>query len=88
MCSDKAQWSNTMKYLYLLFDKGIASTKNVHAVAFKVGRGIAAMWVMANANCEQRNLFLFYCTSVWSEKSLWIFEHGKEWKSYSLAASQ
>jgi hypothetical protein len=60
MCSDGVQRSNTMKYLGVQFDRSLAFNKHVDHVIMKARRGIAAMRVMAAANCEQRHLFLLY----------------------------
>jgi hypothetical protein len=49
-----------MKYLGEQFDRSLAFNKHVGHVIIKARRVIAAMRVMAAANCIQRYLFLLY----------------------------
>jgi hypothetical protein len=69
----------TMKYLGVQFDRILAFNKHVDHVIIKARRGIAAMRVMAAANCIQRYLFLLYQGLVLSviEYALAILTHSR-----------
>jgi hypothetical protein len=75
LCMMDVERTNTRKYLNVQCDRSFAFTERVDHVIIKARKGVAAIRVMAVANCEQRHLVLLFQGLVLSvvEYALAIF---------------